>query len=242
MASGSPLVGNRFALFGTILYLSEFLVFLFAFDLPTGEGGDESSIVRAYVERGSDLVLLAGLMGVVVLGRIVFVVALHSALRSSPRELALADVAIAAMTLSVAFEVVEYGLFGTAGVLAEANGNAGAIVALNGAGIVLSTLVLAQVGASVLASSIAMLRSGLFPRWLGWLGAVVGALLIAAGIVATAGSDASGTAADLISALTGPAFGVFILWMIATSVVLFRNAPPRGSPSAVPVEVPTSSS
>jgi hypothetical protein len=35
--------------------------------------------------------------------------------------------------------------------------------------------------------------------------------------------------ADLITALTGPAFVAFIIWLIVTSVVLFRAAPQRSS-------------
>jgi hypothetical protein len=132
----------------------------------------------------------------------------------------------------VAFEMIEPSLFGTAGLLAEESLGAEAVVALNAAGIVLSALVLVLVGASALASSIAMLQSGLFARWLGWFGVLVGALTIAAGGVATAGSDATGTVADLITALTGPAFVAFIIWLIVTSVVLIRAAPQRSCAAA----------
>ena len=233
MGSRAGLVGTRLALVGALLYLSEWLVIPFSVDLPTDDlGEDASAIASAYAGHGTELAFLAGWLSFALLGRIVFVTALRSAFRDSPRESTLADIAVAAMAVSVAVEIVQLALVATAGWLAEANADAGAIVALDGAGTVLFALVLAPIGASVLASSIAMLRSGLFARWLAVLGVVSGALVVAGGVVRTTGAGDTGTIHDLADPLTGPPVALFWIWMIATSIVLFRSAPPGRTPRA----------
>jgi hypothetical protein len=128
------------------------------------------------------------------------------------------------MAVSVAVEIIQLGLISTAAWLAEAEADAATIVALDGAGTVLFGLVLAPIGASVLASSLAMVRSGLFPRWISWLGVVVGVLVVVGGIASTTGAGDTGTVADLADPLTGPPVALFWIWMLATSIVLFRRA------------------
>ena len=225
MEATARLAGTRLALVGALLYLSEWLVIPFVVDLPTDDlGEDASAIATAYAGHGTELAFLAGWLSFALLGRIVFVAALRGALHDAQRERPLLDIAVAAMTVSVAIEIVQLGVVGTAAWLAEAEADAAAIVALDGAGTVLFGLVLAPLGAAVLASSLAMVRSGLFPRWLGWLGIVVGVLVIAGGIVSTTGAGDNGTVSDLADPLTGPPVALFWIWMLATSVVLFRRA------------------
>jgi len=80
-------------------------------------------------------------------------------------------------------------------------------------------------GMMVVAGSLAMLVSQLFPRWLAWLGLVAGALLTFGGIVGASAQGATGSFHDIGGAFTGvPVLG-FWIWMIATSIVLFRAAP-----------------
>jgi hypothetical protein len=218
-------VGTRLALVGAVLYLSEWLVIPFVVDLPTDDlGEDATAIAAAYAGHGTELAFLAGWLSFALLGRVLFVSALRSSFRDSPRELVLADVAVAAMAVSVAIEIVQLGLITTAARLAEAGADSATIVALDGAGTVLFGLVVAPIGASVLASSLAMVRSGLFPRWLGWPGLVVGVLVVAGGVVNTTGAGDTGAVADLADPLTGPPVALFWIWMLATSVVLFRRA------------------
>jgi len=210
MGSKARLVGGRLALVGALLYVSEWLVIPFSVDLPTDDLGDDASVIAAaYAGHGTELAFLAGWLSFALLGRIVFVAALRSAFRDSPRETTLVDIAVAAMAVSVAIEIVQLGLVATAGWLAEANADAGAIVALDGAGTVLFGLVLAPIGASVLASSMAMLLSGLFARWRAILGVVAGALVVAGGVVSTTGAGDTGTVHDLADPLTGPPVALF---------------------------------
>jgi hypothetical protein len=227
VGSRAQLVGTRLALVGALLYLSEWLVIPFSVDLPTDDlGEDAAAIAAAYAGHGTELAFLAGWLSFALLGRIVFVAALRSAFRDSPRARTLVDVAVAAMAVSVAVEIVQLGVVASAGWLAESGADSGAIVALDAAGTVLFGLILAPIGASVLASSVAMLASGLFARWLGWLGVIAGALVVIGGVVSTAGAGDSGIVADLGDPLTGLPVALFWIWMIATSVVLFRSAPP----------------
>ena len=73
-----------------------------------------------------------------------------------------------------------------------------------------------------------MLLSRAFPAWVSWLGVVGGALLAAAGPVATAGAGAEGSLADVADGLQAVTL-TFWVWMIGTSVVLLRRA---GEPRA----------
>jgi hypothetical protein len=226
MSTRTELAGTRLALLGTVLYLSEWLVIPFVADLPTDDLGDDAtSIAGAYADHGTELGFIAGYLSFALLGRILFIAALRDVLRDSGPWRALMDVALGAMAISVAVEIVQLGLTATAAWLAEAGTDPGPIVALDGAATVLFALVVAPVGAAVVASSLAMLKSGLLPRWLGWLGLIDGALVIAGGIVGASGAGDSGAIHDLADPLTGPPVVIFWLWMIATSVVLFRRAP-----------------
>lgn len=232
IAARANLVG-ALALGGTILYLSEWLVIPFVPDLPTDDlGADVSAIAGAYAGHGTELAFLAGWVSFALLGRIVFVAALRSALRASSRDTVLADIAVAAMALSVAIEIVQLGLVASAGWLGETAVDPAAIAGLDAAGTVLFGLILIPLGASVLASSAAMLLSALFPRWLCWLGVVAGAFVTVGGVVGTAGAGDSGTLYDLGDPLTGIPVAAFWVWMIATSIVLFRGAPASRSAEA----------
>lgn len=74
--------------------------------------------------------------------------------------------------------------------------------------------------------AIVTIRSGALPRWLGWTAAVIAVSLIAGG---TAGS------ADLESEWAGLAMLLFMLWVLAASVVLILRA---GEPRPVQTEAP----
>jgi hypothetical protein len=220
------LVGNRLALGGALLYLSEWIVIPFIPDLPTDDlGADAATVAEAYAGEAESLAFATGLFSFVLVGRFVFVAGLRTALRST-RGLVWMDIALGAMILSVAVEMVQLGLPAAAGWLAEADADPSSIAALDAAGTVLFALVLAPIGVSVVASSVAMLVSGLFSRWLCWFGLVAGTLVIAGGVVGTAGAGTTGVLHDLADPLTGPPVAAFWLWMLATAVVLFRHAPP----------------
>jgi Domain of unknown function (DUF4386) len=71
----------------------------------------------------------------------------------------------------------------------------------------------------VLATSVLVLRMKVFPVWLGWLGLVDGVLMLVAGY----------GIASTSSALSGIGFAAFIIWaiwIITTSVIMFRTNEP----------------
>jgi hypothetical protein len=223
----SALVGNKLALAGTILYLLEWVAIAFIPDLPTDKLGEgQAAIVDAYSSHAGRTGFAAGWFAFVLLGRVVFVAGARSSLRGSSRALPLADVALAAMTLSVAFEVAATALSAAGAWLAHAHAAPSAIVALDALNSMLLYPVYVVIGVSVLACSVSMLLSGLFRNWLPWLGVVAGVLLVAGGMTAAA---TAGSGGNLHDATAGGGLGVpvFWIWMISTSVVLFRAAPPR---------------
>jgi hypothetical protein len=234
MASRTLLVGNRLALLGALLYLSEWVAIAFLpAELPTDKlGEDPASIAAAYGDDVTRIAIITGFFSFVLLGRVVFVAGLRDALRDSPRARGLADVALVAMGVSVAIEIVSLGLAASAARIAEVGGEESSIVALDAAASILFALVLAPIGVSVLAASLAMLFSGLFWRRLCWLGIVAGVAMIAGGVIATGGLGRGGTLGDLADGpATGPAVFAFWLWMLVTSIALFRTRPRREQPA-----------
>jgi hypothetical protein len=239
MSARPQLHGTRLALLGAILYFLEWVGISLAPSLPTDLlGHDPAKIVAAYADSPGWTAFLAGWLSVVLLGRILFVAAIRHSLQDVPRARILTVWAVSAMTASVVFEVIDYGLVATAGWLADAHADASGIVALDAAGAIIFTIIYGPLGVSVAIAALAMILSRLFPRWIGWLGLVSGTLLTLGGIVAASALGSKGGYHDLGQALTGfPALGMWI-WMVATGVVLFRRAKRRpffggalGSPS-----------
>jgi Domain of unknown function (DUF4386) len=226
IASRPHLVGNRLALAGAILYLLEWTAIAVLAELPTDRLGDDTAaIAAAYAGESRNQALAAGWFSIVLLGRVLFAVAVRRAFRDSGRTSTLLDFAVGAMIVSVAIEVASLSLAAAGAWIADNDGSAEAIVALDAAGSIMFLMVFAPIGASVLGTSLAMMGSGLFRRWLVWLGVAAGTLLVAGGFVAAAalGDDGGfkewGQQPSAIGAL------LFWIWMIATSIVLWRARP-----------------
>jgi hypothetical protein len=67
----------------------------------------------------------------------------------------------------------------------------------------------------VLASSVVVLRSQVFPAWVAWLGLVSGAVWVASGLVLVSTRDA-------VFFLGLIAFILWAVWVIAVSVLMLR--------------------
>lgn len=212
---------------------------MFIAELPTDRLGEDAvAIAEAYSGEARSTALAAGWFSVVLLGRILFVVAVRKAFRDSGRESALLDFAVGAMAVSVAIEIVSLSLAPAAAWLAENDAEPATIVALDAAASISFLMVFAPIGVSVLATSAAIVGSQLLARWVGWLGVVAGALLIAGGILAAAALGDDGGFKDwgeqprVIGALT------FWIWMLATGVILWRRRPGRTVSAAGPEPAP----
>jgi hypothetical protein len=221
------LVGNRIALVGTIMYFLEWVLIVSIPSVPTDKlGRDPAAIVAAY-DHPKAIGVAAGWFSVVLFGRVVFTIGLRDAFQGLRRERLFANVAVAAMGLSVAIEVISFGITAAAAWLADTGSNQSAVVALDAASEVVFELVFGPIGVSVLAGSIAMLLSRLFPRWLAWVGLFGGSLLVVGGILDVGGLGASGTFHDVAGAFSSLPVPLVWIWMIGTSVVLFRATPRR---------------
>lgn len=230
-AERSPLVGTRLALIGTVLYLLEWAVIPFLPDVPTDRlGVDSRAIVEAYAGEAGLVTFAAGWFGIVLVGRVLYVVALRGALEASGRPSMLAGFAVGAMAVSVAIEVAGFGAVAAAGLLADNGADPSAIVALDAAG---STgfPVFGLLGVSILAASLAMVASGLFRKWLCWLGVLSGALLILGSVTAAAATGVTGSLDNLGGLPMGIGVLGFWIWMLSTSIILWRQAAKRGGDS-----------
>lgn len=227
------LIGTRLALVGTILYFLEWVAIPLAPSLPTDRLGDNpAEIFAAYLDRPGMTAFLAGWLALVLPGRILFTVALRKSLPATPALRPLSDLAVGVMTVSVAVEVILYALVAGAAWAAQTGGTTGAVVALDSSASMLNEIVFATVGLSMTAASVAMVRAGLFAPWLRWLGVVAGGLATIGGVVGGAALGADGSGHDIGALLTGVPLLGFWVWMIVTSVVLFRLAPGRGDLAA----------
>ena len=227
MESNRGLVGNRLALVGTVMYFLEWVAIVSIPSVPTDKlGRDPAAIVAAYGHPKA-VGLAAGWFSVVLFGRVIFMIGLRDAFRGLRRERLFANIAVAAMTLSVAVEVISFGMTAAAAWGAHSGGSQSAIVALDAASEVVFDLVFGPIGVSVLTGAIAMTLSGLFPRWLGWVGVLGGSLLTVGGILGVGGLGASGTFHNVAGALSSIPVPIVWIWLIGTSVVLFRATPKR---------------
>jgi hypothetical protein len=220
------LIGNRVALIGAVMYFLEWVAIVSIPSVPTDKLGRDPNAIVAVYGHPKAIGLAAGWFSVMLFGRVIFTLGLRDAFRGLRRERLLANIAVAAMGLSVAIEVISFGITSAAAWVAATDGSQSAVVALDAASEVVFELVFGPIGVSVLAGAIAMILSRLFPRWLGWVGVFGGSVLILGGLLGAGGLGARGTFHNLAGALGAGAPFVWI-WMIATSVVLFRATPKR---------------
>lgn len=230
------LIGNRLALVGVVLYFCEWIgiALLNIGNVPASQGTAASEVLTQYSEHGTALALMAGWLGLVLLGRILFVAAIRDGIHRSGAGTLLADFAVAAMTVSVVMEVAGWTV-AAGGAYAAANGTDQAtIVGIDGIANFLLQAIGAPLAAAVLAAGLAMLQSRLFPTWLSWLGVVAGSIAAVYGVIAGVAFEAGGSCAAALC-LTGSilpglaqALAVTLLavwvWMIGAAVVLFRAA------------------
>lgn len=231
-----PLVGNRLALAGVIIYFLEWagIVAFNIGNVPASQGTKAAEILAQYAQHATAVELLAGWLSLVLLGRILFVAGIRDAMGKSGAETLLADFALVAMAVSVIVEISAWTV-AAGGAYAAANGaDQSTIVGIDAVANFFTQVIGAPLAVSILAASFAMLRSRLFPAWLCWLGLAAGAIASVYGVIAGAAFAAGGSCTAALcltgSVLPGLAqllsvtlLGVWI-WMIATGVVLFRAA------------------
>jgi hypothetical protein len=228
------LVGNRLALAGTVLYFLEWVAIAFLPQMGDGLllGESADAVLDAYRGHSGAISFAAGWFAFVLLGRVLFSAALRRALRDSGRDSLLADFAVGAMIVSVALEIASFGPTAAAGWVADTQAEGTSVMALDAAGSMMFQMVFIPLMVSVFAASTAMWVSKLFRRWLSGLGLVAGVIGIVGGIIQVAAIGETGMLIDAGAGLTNAGVLGFWIWMIATSVVLFRRTSRRAVEAA----------
>lgn len=209
------LLGNRLTLIGAIWYLLEWVAIIAFARVAPPAPGRAAEVAAYYSAQATNLMIAAGLFGLLEIGRIAYIAGLRGSLRQTAHIRGLLDLALGAMVLSVGFEVAEYSVAAAAGQMAAAGGDRAGVVSLAYASASIGLMVPTAIAVSVEAASLAQLLSRQFPWWLTILGLVAGAF----GIVSSTYSAATGT--------IGGGRGLWVpamwIWMIATGVILFRR-------------------
>lgn len=217
-------VGNRLMLIGAIVYLLEWVAIIpYAGKVLETSGMTAKQVAAQYAQDADGAAIMAGWFSVVLLGRIALAAGLRDAFRQSPRELHLMDFAMGAMVVSVVLEIAAFAFGAAAGWVADNGGDTAVVVALDAGGSLLYQLVFGPLGVFILVSGYAMLRSGLFPAWMCWLGLAAGTFATAGGVVSAVAFD-DGTLLTAFELLTTVAALGFWIWMLATGIFLFRRA------------------
>lgn len=244
------LVGNRWALAGAIMYLLEWVAIVGVLaavtgihgagpggaagvQIPTATGTKPADIFSGYTAANAAATALsAGWYGLVLPGRILLIAGIRQALRRSWRDSALADLAVAAMALSVLMEIASYWVAAGVGQAATSGADQSAVVTGHAIASMLNVGLFSPLGLSILAVSVVMWQSRVFPWWLCLLGGLSGAALCVGGL--TAGFQTGGQFQQVAN---NAQFGVlgFWVWMLITGVILFRAAgQPRRKSSLAP--------
>jgi hypothetical protein len=244
------LVGNRWALAGAIMYLLEWVAIVGVLaavtgihgagpggaagvQIPTATGTKPADIFSGYTAANAAATALsAGWYGLVLPGRILLIAGIRQALRRSWGDSALADLAVAAMALSVLMEIASYWVAAGVGQAATSGADQSAVVTGHAIASMLNVGLFSPLGLSILAISVVMWQSRVFPWWLCLLGGLSGAALCVGGL--TAGFQTGGQFQQVAN---NAHFGVlgFWVWMLITGVILFRAAgQPRRKSSPAP--------
>ena len=224
MAEERPAVrGNWFVLAGAVLYLLEWAAIIPAGDSgPSDPGLKSEKVLALYTGHPTAVAFLAGWVSIVLIGRVLIILGIRSALRSVGEDDTLVLFAAAAMTLSVAMEVVSETAVAVATVLSARSGDPGLIRAFDTFGGLAFTMVFGPIGIAVATTAWVMLRSRAFPPWICVVGLVGGAFGILSGVSGAPGYLHDGTARTIFG-VGQVGVPLFWLWMLATGIFLVRR-------------------
>ena len=211
---------------GSLPYFLEWVAIAFLPDVADAShiGSEPELVVATYRDDARGVAAAAGWFALVLLGRILIAVALRKAFRDSGRDSALIDFAVGAMIVSVTIEIVSFGPAAAAWLSSRPSRRI-SNHALEAAASLMFLSVFVPLGASILAASAGMLGSQIFPRWLALLALVAGAHAVVGGILQVAALSRTGPLLDVADALTGVGAIGFWIWILSTSIILWRHTP-----------------
>lgn len=220
---------NRIALVGGIGTLLLFpAIALIGFPTIPPVASPDQEFAAYFVANQASVVAVVLLVAFHALTRLTFIAGLCAVLRQAEGGGApLTGLALACGAVEATIEIIGYTLLGTAARLAGRGADPGVLGALGSATRDLISLHAVPLALFTGLASVVILRTGVLPRWIGWLGLAAGVLY-------------EGTALQFVlplaalSALRSVAvFLLFIPWMIASGVVSFRRARAQaGRPAA----------
>jgi hypothetical protein len=214
------LVGNRWALVGALVYLSEFVAIIAVGAVGVGEvvlrGTSAGALQDSYGGHEDATAFLAGWLAVVLLGRVLYFAAVRRSLADSGRGHVLLDLAVVAAAVSVTLEVASYAFVVPAAHAAE-EGEETLLAYFDLAGAGLNLMIGGGLGVAIVCTAVVMVTSGLFNRWLNVLGLVSGIAIVGAQLAVP---PSLSTVFDILYFFPL----VFWVWMLWTSVVLWRRA------------------
>ncbi len=216
----ASLVGNRLVLAGSVLYLLEWVAIVAAsVEVPLGATASAADLVSSYAGNAEVLGWAAGWFSVVLLGRILIMTGLRTALSESGRPQPLMDLAVGAMTVSVALEIATYAVAAGTSWSAGRAGAATSMRGLDAAAFTLNEMIYGPLGVSMLCAGAAMWLSGLFSKLLAGIAIVGGVMATLLGLAFVS--------PGLADVATGLGFAALLLWvwMLWTGVVLWRARP-----------------
>jgi hypothetical protein len=226
MAEERPaVVGNRLVLAGAVLYLLEWVAIIPAGDSgPSDPGLKSDKVLALYTAHPTAVAFLATWLSVVLIGRVLMILGIRTALQSVAADTTLVLFAAAAMTLSVVFEVVSESMVFAATVFAGRS-DTELVRTFDTVGGIAWTMVFGPLGLAVLLTAWSMLRSRAFPTWICAVGLLGGALGVMAGLAAGPSYLHEGIARTLngVGQIGVP---LFWLWMLATGIFLVRRVRP----------------
>lgn len=207
---------------GLALYLSEFIGMAIAGGYPGNEPGTAPDLVgAAYAGLAEGSGFLVGWMALVLTGRILILVGLRQLLTdraTGDRGSALLDWAVAAMTVSVALEVASVAATAAAAGLVADGVDPAAVIAVDRIAWFLGVGVTAPGGLAALLVAVAMWRHRGFGTVLPAAGVLIGAVMLAGGLLS--GAPSTYPIASLLS------IGVLVwwLWVLAAGIIALRGS------------------
>jgi hypothetical protein len=210
---------NRIALVGGIGTLLIFPANIpLAWQAPPFAGSSDEVYV-AYLANQANVLAMVLIVAFHGLTRLAFAAGLCGVLRQAEGAGAtLTGLAFACVPIEVSIEMIGYTLLGTAARLAGRGADPVALGALATAARDLMSVHTIPLALFAVLSSIVILRTGVLPRWIGWLGLAAGVLYEISALQFVAPLRAPNTLATIA------VFLFFTPWMIASGVVLFRRA------------------
>lgn len=212
---------------GLVLFFAT-LIAIGSTNPPPGAG---DQLVAHYQAQRANVITVALADSVAVLAIVAFAAGLCGVLRRTEGGEPLADFAFASAIIHAPVAIVAVGLAAAAAVVAAHGAPASTLAALRDAGLAVGSLYVIPRGVFIAVASMAVLRTGTLPGWIGWLGLVAGIVygVTAVGLFGLGASEEEGPlgTAQFLS------FVAFFVWMLASAIVLLRRAGRGARPGAV---------